>query len=110
MTRRAGIVSNILYKLYGLGGGRMKRAAFWLAAKTEGGEMLSHTLRRICRDYHDVEIGMYSYGGCFNLMRIGNGTKIGRYCSFADSVWRFNGNHPMTFRSMHPYFYEPYYG
>ena len=66
---------------------------------------MSQTLRRIFLDYHDIEIGMYSYG-CFDAMRIGGKTKIGRYCSFADGVCRFNANHPMKFRSMHPYFFR----
>jgi acetyltransferase-like isoleucine patch superfamily enzyme len=72
--------------------------------------MLSQTLRRIFLDYHDIEIGMYSYGGCFDSLRIGAKTKIGRYCSFAGGIWRFNGNHPMEFRSMHPYFFRPEFG
>lgn len=78
-----------------------------MVTKLEGGETVSQTLRRIFMDYHDVEIGMYSYGGCFDSLRIGARTKIGRYCSFAGGVWRFNGNHPMRFKSMHPYFYNP---
>lgn len=77
--------------------------------KLEGGEMLSKTLRRIFRDYHGIEVGLYSYGGCFDSLCFNAFTKIGRYCSFAAGVCRFNGNHPMTFRSMHPYFYNPYY-
>jgi acetyltransferase-like isoleucine patch superfamily enzyme len=43
-------------------------------------------------------------------MRIRAKTRIGRYCSFAGGVWRFNGNHPMKARSMHPYFYHPDFG
>jgi acetyltransferase-like isoleucine patch superfamily enzyme len=43
-------------------------------------------------------------------MRIRAKTKIGRYCSFAGGVWRFNGNHPTKARSMHPYFYHPDFG
>lgn len=110
MPQRASILSGILYKLYAVRVRRLRHAVLWLTIKLDGGEMLSHTLRRIYSDYHGIEIGMYSYGGCFNSVRIAKGTKIGRYCSFAGDVWRFNGNHPMKFRSMHPYFYEPFFG
>jgi acetyltransferase-like isoleucine patch superfamily enzyme len=34
-------------------------------------------------------------------------TKIGRYCSFADGVRVSHANHPITFRSVHPFFYLP---
>ena len=72
--------------------------------------MVSQTLRRIFLDYHDVDVGMYSYGGCFDPICIGAHTKIGRYCSFASGVWRFNGNHPVKVKSSHPYFFRPEFG
>ena len=72
--------------------------------------MRSLTLRRIFSDYHNIKIGMYSYGGCFDPLHIMAHTKIGRYCSFGSGVWRFNANHPLTFKSTHPYFYNPLCG
>ena len=69
--------------------------------------MLSRTLRRIFLDYHNIDVGLYSYGGCFDSQLFGAHAKIGRYCSFAPGVCRFNGNHPLTLKSMHPYFYNP---
>jgi acetyltransferase-like isoleucine patch superfamily enzyme len=72
--------------------------------------MLSPTLRRIFKDYHHIEIGLYSYGSCFNPHAIASRTQIGRYCSFADGVRVFNGNHPVEFKSTHPYFYNPAFG
>lgn len=77
-----------------------------LIGKLEGGERVSPTLRRIYLDYHHIEIGLYSYGGCFDLERIRPHTRIGRYCSFAAGVCIFNRNHPMDFKSTHPCFYE----
>ena len=105
-----GILSRILYRLYGVKRRPIRNAVLWLTAKLDGGQMLSRTLRRIYSDYHGIEIGMYSYGGCFDSARMSKGTRIGRYCSFAGDVWRFNGNHPMEFKSLHPYFYEPFFG
>lgn len=110
MAQLPGIVSSILYRFYAVRRRRLRNIIVWLTIKLDGGHMLSRTLRRIYCDYHGIEIGMYSYGGCFNPIRIAEGTKIGRYCSFAEEVWRFNGNHPMQFRSTHPYFYEPLFG
>jgi virginiamycin A acetyltransferase len=104
------IVSNLLYRLYAIKKRRVRELILHLVAKLEKGDMVSPTLRRIFLDYHDIDVGMYSYGGCFDALRIGAHTKIGRYCSFASGVWRFNGNHPMGFKSMHPYFYNPFFG
>lgn len=50
---------------------------------------------------------MYSYGSCFSPQYIPSGTEIGRYCSFAQNVYIFNGNHPLKNKSMHPFFYNP---
>jgi virginiamycin A acetyltransferase len=72
--------------------------------------MFSKTLREIYNIYHGIEVGMYSYGGCFFEEGIRPGTIIGRYCSFANKVYIYNGNHPIRHKSMHPFFYEPFLG
>ncbi len=69
--------------------------------------MYSLTLRQIFSKYHGIEVGLYSYGGCFDPSRINPLTKIGRYCSFAEGVCIFNANHPIERKSMHPFFYNP---
>ena len=104
------MLSGFLYKLYAIDNYRLRSIIQHVIKKLEGGEMLSPTLRRIFADYHDIKIGLYSYGGCFNPWLIGNHTKIGRYCSFAAGVCRLNGNHPTVLRAMHPYFYNPAFG
>lgn len=104
------VLTNMLYKLYGLRRRSLSSFVLDMVTKLEGGQMLSSTLRRIFLKYHDVEIGMYSYGSCFEPGCIGAHTKIGRYCSFAGGAYRFNGNHAMRFRSMHPYFYNAAFG
>lgn len=109
------ILSHILYKLYSFVAHRLYPSAarqpagailLHIIGRLEGGEKVSPTLRRVYRDYHDITIGMYSYGGCFDLQRIRPHTKIGRYCSFAPGVCVFNRNHPTEFKSTHPFFYE----
>ncbi|MCK5149253.1 CatB-related O-acetyltransferase [bacterium] len=62
------------------------------------------------KKYHNIEIGKYSYGGCFNLSNIRAFTKVGRYCSFAQNVYIYNTNHPLEKKSVHPFFYNPALG
>jgi virginiamycin A acetyltransferase len=98
--------NNILYRLYGMGNSKVKQLVLKLATKLEGGEFYSTTLRDIYRDYHKVDIGMYSYGGCFGLGNIDPYTTIGRYCSTAAAIRVFNRNHPLAFKGMHAFFYN----
>ena len=72
-------------------------------------QMTSPLLRRLFSDAHNVTVGLYSYG-CFDPVRIAAGTVIGRYCSFAPTSYRFNGNHPIDFLTQHPYLYNPRLG
>jgi len=104
------VLSKLLYKLYAFKIGKFRNIILSLIERLEKGQMRSKTLRRIFLYYHGIEIGMYSYGGCFDPVLIRAKTKIGRYCSFAGGGGRFNGNHPMEFRSMHPFFYSPDFG
>ena len=104
------MLSKLLYKLYAFKKRKFRDIILCLIERLEKGQMRSKTLRRIFLDYHGIEVGMYSYGGCFDPALIRAKTKIGRYCSFAGGVCRFNGNHPMEFRSMHPFFYSPDFG
>ncbi len=104
------LLSKFLFKLYALKIGRLKKAIRALVTNFEGGQIYSETLRAIFSKYHKIEIGMYSYGGCFNANNICPHTKIGRYCSFAGGVCIFRRNHPIKFRSTHPFFYNPALG
>ena len=100
------ILFRLSYKLYVFKISWLRTIILRIIVKFEGGEMCSPTLRRIFQDYHHIEIGLYSYGGCFDAHRIGAFTKIGRYCSFAEGVCIFRRNHPVKFRSTHPYFFN----
>ena len=99
------LLSNALCSLYAVK--RMRRKILSLVTRLEGGQLYSTTLRRIFVAYHDIKIGEYSYGSCFMPQRIPRGTEIGRYCSFAEGVIVFNGNHPLERKSTHPFFYNP---
>lgn len=68
-------------------------------------EFESKTLRRIFKEKFGISVGLYSYG-CFDTSRIPQGTKIGRYCSFAPTCNIFSRNHGIKFLSLHPYLYN----
>jgi len=104
------ILARLLYTAYSIKRNWLRSRILRLIDKLEEGEMVSVTRRRIFMDYHKINIGLYSYGGCFNAQNIAPNTKIGRYCSFAGNVYIFNGNHPISFKSLHPYFYNPIFG
>ena len=77
------------------------------AAKKQGGMQESSVIREYSKRYYKVDVGMYSYGGCFSSGFNNGGTvTIGRYCSFASHVHYFGANHPMNYISMSPYFYN----
>jgi acetyltransferase-like isoleucine patch superfamily enzyme len=103
-------LSKLLYYLYGLNMLKVRKIILSLVRRIEGGEKYSETLRAIFLKYHNIEIGKYSYGGCFNPNNIRAFTKIGRYCSFTENVYIFNADHPFTCKSTHPFFYYPQMG
>jgi len=108
--KKPGFISGMLYRMYRIENRRLRRLVERLVLKLEHGQTYSATIRRIYSDYHRIEIGMYSYGGCFDASRIRPYTKIGRYCSFSDGVCVFNANHPLEYKSTHPFFYSPDFG
>ncbi|MBF5038002.1 CatB-related O-acetyltransferase [Methylophilus sp. 13] len=72
-------------------------------------QFTSSNLRKYFLKNYQIEVGMYSYG-CFDERRIARGTKIGRFCSIAPTAYIFNGNHGITFLTLHPYAYNPALG
>ena len=105
---KAKFLGKILYVLYGFYRGRRYRGLIrYLLLKREKGPFYSVTLRQIFRDYHQVSIGMYTQGSCFELNNFDRHTIVGRYCSIAANVKVFNRNHPMDFKSMHGFFFNP---
>jgi virginiamycin A acetyltransferase len=72
----------------------------------EGGQLYSKTLREHFENKFSITVGLYSYGGIFNSNRIAKGTKVGRYCSIAPTIYIFNRNHPYKRISQHPFFYN----
>ena len=86
--------------------GRFRTRLLSLALRSEGGEFNSWTAREIMKVHFGVEIGTYSYGGCFEPKAFPVGTKIGRYVSIAAEVRALARNHPMDRISTHPAFFN----
>lgn len=103
-------MKGLLVRLYARNNIRLRRFILKLANRFDGGEFCSETLREIFRRYHKVEIGMYTHGGCFVPGQIDRYTTIGRYCSIARTMRAMNRNHPMGFKSMHAFFFNPKLG
>ena len=102
-------LSHLLCRAYALDSDFSRKAIIRIVHNLEGGEFHSETLRKIFLAYHNIKVGMYSYG-CFSPENVPAGSVIGRYCSFARGLVILRGNHPMKFKSTHPFFYNPSLG
>lgn len=90
------------------GSRRGKFARFWcaLAARLEGGEMRSATLREILSEDWYVHLGAHSYGPCAMPGFWPPSVSVGRYVSIGPNVAVYTQNHPLDRISTHPYFYD----
>jgi virginiamycin A acetyltransferase len=104
------MVNERLVRRYGTSRGSIKDLMLKYVKKREGGELYSPTLREIFRVHHGVDIGMYTHGGCFRPFAFGENTSIGRYTSVAVTAFAATVNHPMHFKSMHGFFFNPALG
>lgn len=104
----AKFLDGVLFALYGIFKRRtVRKFILRIVLRIEGGEFYSVTIRRIFARYRQVEIGMYTHGACFVPGSFDRFTTVGRYCSIAADVKVFNRNHPMDFKSMHAFFFNP---
>ena len=101
---------HILFSLYKCRNKRVRNFILNLCRKIDGGEFTSLLMRDIFAHYHDVTIGLHSHGGCFTPCAMDPQTTIGRYCSIAHGVRVFNRDHPVNFKAMHAYFFNPKLG
>ncbi|RYB90722.1 CatB-related O-acetyltransferase [Nocardioides glacieisoli] len=101
--------SSAMLRLYGRGtaGRAVVRR---MVNRFEGGEIYSDTLRDIFRQYHRVDVGAYTHGGCFVPHAFGPGTTIGRYTSIARSAFAATLDHPTHLKGMHGFFFNPELG
>jgi virginiamycin A acetyltransferase len=87
---------------------KWRKLAFKLLRLREN-QFTSQRLRRVYRDWFDVDVGMYSYG-CFDPVRFPPGTRFGRYCSIANTAASFDMDHPTDAAVLHPVAYHPGFG
>jgi acetyltransferase-like isoleucine patch superfamily enzyme len=99
-------LGNILHYLYKYESRWLRTFILWFVRKLENGEYYSLTLRRIFKDYHKVEVGLYTHGSCFIPGNFDRHTTVGRYCSIAANVYVFNRDHPTAFKSTHAFFFN----
>lgn len=87
---------------------RSKLARLWcaLAARLEGGEMRSATLRELLSKDWYVHLGAHSYGPCSKPGYWPPSVSVGRYVSVGPNVAVYTQNHPLNRVSTHPYFYD----
>lgn len=102
----------ILFKLYGLNRNIVRKLVLKILYSIDGPNytLYSKTLRKIFAHYHNVNIGMYSMGGCFVPGAFPVKTTIGRYSSIAMGVLAFGANHAMNLKSSHGLFFNPKLG
>jgi virginiamycin A acetyltransferase len=87
-----------------------RKFAIQLAFRLEHGPFYSATAREIMKRHFGIEIGAYSYGGCFELGAFVPPVKIGRYVSIARDVLVYRRDHPSDRLSTHPFFYNSHLG
>lgn len=105
------LLSDYLIGFYRLSNRRSLRKLIRnIAIRSEGGGLYSHTIRKIFKTFHDIEIGYYTNGPCHSAEHYPYGTKIGRYCSIMESMRIFAGNHPLNTKSTHALFFNPALG
>ena len=79
--------------------------------KLEGRQSESKLLRNYYRDKKNIDIGMYSYGGCFNKnFKTRGKIKVGNYCSIHYSCHYVDNNHPINEVTTSPYFFSKKFG
>jgi amino acid adenylation domain-containing protein len=78
----------------------------FLILKLEGGAIFTVTLRKLYAKYFDLHIGDYS-AQCFDVDRMQEKTRIGRYTGIYPTVMIRNANHPRNTISTHGIFYHP---
>ena len=99
------MVTRIMFRLFDLPviGNRL----LWFITDRTGKARESTVIRLYVKSRRGVDVGMYSYGGCFEPeFCLGGRVTVGRYSSLASGVRYFGANHPISAASTSPYFYN----
>lgn len=82
----------------------------WLLARVEGGMTHSVTMRRIFQHYYNVTVGPFSYGPGLKAGVFDPGSIVGSFCSIAAGLRVLRRNHPISWISQHPLFFNSQMG
>lgn len=104
------IITKVLYKMYIIKNRFIRTAIRKVISYIDGGQYYSYYLRRILKEYHNIEIGNGSYGSCFDPVKTSPNVKVGKYVSVASNVHFYTRNHAYWKVSSHPIFYNKLLG
>jgi virginiamycin A acetyltransferase len=110
--KRSGLCSPLVLQLYARLQGERPRSLLrrWVTNR-EGGPAYSLTIREIFRQFHCVNVGLYTATPCTIRPEVFHrGTSIGRYSSISETVRTFTRNHTTSTRSTHGFFDNPALG
>lgn len=99
---------SIIEKLYTIA--IFRKVIFRLLILTRKNSFDNSNLCHILKKFYNINIGAYSYGGCFDYNKIAPGTKIGKYCSFASDVVVMSQDHLKTAITTHAFLFKPSFG
>lgn len=103
------MIGKLLSFLYRLPSPIVRRFLISIIGKLEGGQAFSSTIRVLMKKYHGIDIGIGSYGSCFNTDQtwVGrNNFTVGKFTSIAKGVCIYTRNHPYERPSTSPFFYS----
>lgn len=103
------MVVRFLAFLYRIPSPIIRRFLISIIGKLEGGQAFSDTIRELMKKYHGVDIGIGSYGSCFNTDQTWagyNNLTVGKFTSIAKGVCIYTRNHPYERPSTSPLFYS----
>lgn len=103
--KESALFSKFFFFIYRYNNRYLRRIIREVLLRQEGAELYSKTLRKIYTKYHDVQVGMYSYGAFHQILP--SGTIIGRYSSIPRNLLVINASHPITHLSSFPFFFNP---
>lgn len=90
--------------------GALRRPLYRLLGRLRKNELDNAYLRYVLVTYHDVHIGDFTYGGCFEYGAVPPGTVIGKFCSFASHLFIVRQDHLKSAVSTHPFLFKPSFG
>lgn len=103
------ILSRILAAMYRIRNSQFRRFLRGVISRLEGGQAFSGTLRKVMRKYHGFDIGIGTYGACFDPSKFyigGENLRVGKFTSIASEVSAYTRNHPYWYPSTSPLFYN----